>query len=258
MISHKLLINYSYLTIDLLMKENDITLYNYATSPYGRKILAALKYKGVKFDQVYVNPISTKEIKFTRQRIIPILSIGEAWKVDSNQQAFWLDELFPQNPLFGEKTEDKKAIQDLVHWCDEFFIAAIFKMITIKKNPHHYWWNGFKLGKRVQATSPNLPFFTPLFWAFVVNSAPFVHREARKVKNHSQKEINDKLSHFLFSKLEKMPNLYGDEISFADLAFFSQIELLKEFKFTYFDEALDNELIRQWYLNIEKRIKHSS
>ena len=233
------------------MKKNDITLFNYTTSPYGRKILAVLKYKNIKFSQVFVNPITTKEIKFSNQKMVPLLKVGNEWKVDSNQQALWIDSIYNDNPLFGLSVQDKENIQQLVTWCDEFFIASMFKVIANKKNPFLFWLNCYKLGKRVTRTSQNLPFFVPYIWFLAINKADFIHREANKVKSFSQTEVNEKLKKFLLQHLNENNFLYGNMITFVDLSFYAQIEFLRELKIKVFENAFLNSKIDAWFTRVK-------
>ena len=61
----------------------NVTLYGYPTSPYVTKVACYLKYKKIPFHFEAVNPITAKEIKFTSQRQIPVLKIGDEWRKDS-------------------------------------------------------------------------------------------------------------------------------------------------------------------------------
>ena len=64
-----------------------ITLYGYATSPYVRKTAAFLYYKRLDFDHVPVNPTDpAATIGFTGKTQVPVLKIGDEWKLDQSQR----------------------------------------------------------------------------------------------------------------------------------------------------------------------------
>ena len=78
----------------------EIRLYGYSTSPFVRKLGCCLYFKQLPFEFVPVDPTNPEQIAFTRQTQVPVLQIGNEWRTDSTPLALWLDELFPERPLF--------------------------------------------------------------------------------------------------------------------------------------------------------------
>jgi len=77
----------------------EIKLYGYANSPFVRKTTCFLFYKGLDFTHIPVDPIKPKKtIAFTHKSQVPVLQIGEDWKLESSDHAYWLDEMFPEKP----------------------------------------------------------------------------------------------------------------------------------------------------------------
>ena len=79
----------------------DIKLYGYATSPYVRKVGCFLYYKGVDFTHVPVNPINPREtLGHTGGNSVPVLEVDGECRRESSQLGHWLDELFPEKPIY--------------------------------------------------------------------------------------------------------------------------------------------------------------
>lgn len=58
--------------------QESVRLFTYANSPFGAKVYWALQFKRAAFELTYVNPLTRKEIAFTKQGVVPVLEIGEA------------------------------------------------------------------------------------------------------------------------------------------------------------------------------------
>ena len=107
----------------------NIKLYGYSTSPYVRKVGCCLYYKDLPFEFIPVNPIDSKEIGFTGQTQVPVLQIGDEWRTDSTPLAIWLDELFPEKPLFGNTGQERESILALDSWVTDSLILGGFRSV---------------------------------------------------------------------------------------------------------------------------------
>ena len=87
-----------------------IELFTFANSPFGAKVYWALVFKRASFEIAYVNPLTTREIKFSNQSIVPVLKVGDKWTQDSRENCLWLEELFPKRPFSGSTEADRQAI----------------------------------------------------------------------------------------------------------------------------------------------------
>ena len=101
-------------------------LYTYPTSPYGMKVGCYLKYKQLEYKFVPVNPVTNRQIRFTRQRQVPVLKIGDEWRKESSDLGIWLHELFPERPLLGQNEAQKHRIIEIDQWISHSFIPSVF------------------------------------------------------------------------------------------------------------------------------------
>ena len=87
-----------------------ISLYGYPTSPYVMKVACFLRFKQLPFKYIPVNPVSPIAIKFTKQRQVPILRIGEEWRKDSTPLGIWLNDRFPEMNILGNSESSQQKI----------------------------------------------------------------------------------------------------------------------------------------------------
>ena len=148
-----------------------ITLYGYATSPYVMKVGCYLQYKKLPFVFVPVNPVSPTQIKFTQQRQVPVLKIGEEWRKDSTELGIWLDERFPEKSLMAGT--HKAEVLAIDKWISEELIPARFRAAVEWERPLDSLRNGWILSTAVNAGTP-LPKVVRLLWPFLVRKAGFI------------------------------------------------------------------------------------
>ncbi|MEE4378078.1 MAG: glutathione S-transferase family protein [Candidatus Competibacteraceae bacterium] len=110
---------------DDLVKSNEILLYVDATDPYSAMVNCWLDYKGLEFSVIHVSPLSRRQIGFTAQSTLPVLKIGDEWRVGSLQIGLWLEERFPDKPLLGRTRAQRELILQLNLWVDNQMISAL-------------------------------------------------------------------------------------------------------------------------------------
>lgn len=97
-----------------------ITLYGVPVSPYVRKVRAALVYKNIPFDEVFVIPGSPDQPEEFKANSplgkIPLLKVGERFLSDSSVICAWLEREFPEKPLLPE--DNFEAARAL--WFEEY------------------------------------------------------------------------------------------------------------------------------------------
>ncbi len=86
--------------------QEPIRLFTFPNSPFGAKVYWALQFKGVEFDLTYVNAFTTKELRFTKQGVVPVLMVGEEWVQDSRENCLWLEKLYPNRSFAGTTDAD--------------------------------------------------------------------------------------------------------------------------------------------------------
>jgi glutathione S-transferase len=96
-----------------------IILYGYPTSPYVMIVACFLRFKQLPFKYIPVNPVGPVAIKFTKQRQVPVLSIGEEWRTDSTPLGIWLNEVYPDNNILGSSESSRQKILAIDNWVSD-------------------------------------------------------------------------------------------------------------------------------------------
>lgn len=228
--------------------QEPIRLYTYANSPFGQRVYWALQFKNLKFDLTYVNPFSTKEISFTKQRLIPILEIGKEWRQDSHECCLWLEELFPERPFAGKTEKERETIIATDRWVTNNLIAQVFRMV-IDKNRSVSKRNARRMIDILRDTSNNMPWGTQYIWHILVRLAPFVGRAANMLDKEKDFET---LHHEILRDFERRIGESGflagtDQPSFADVAAFGQIAFSSTHKFEGTLTVSASPAVTSWY-----------
>ena len=150
-----------------------IILYSYATSPFGMKVKCYLDYKELPYKFVPVDPISKKQILFTKQPQIPVLQINEEWRKDSTPLGLWLDERFPEKPLLGDDDKDKKAILKVDDWISQVMIPSRFREAVDWQSAFVSCKNAWRLS-RIVNHGTKLPFVLRCMWPLLLRKTAFI------------------------------------------------------------------------------------
>ena len=155
----------------------EIKLYGYANSPFVRKTTCFLFYKGLDFTHIPVDPIKPKKtIAFTNKSQVPVLQIGEDWKLESSDHAYWLDELFPEKPLCPSAHRAK--IEAIDGWISQTFLLSIFRPAIDGNLNLNFLRRGWRLAKLMNTNSP-VPPHIHFLWPFVIRKVPFIKSMAQ-------------------------------------------------------------------------------
>lgn len=202
----------------------DIKLYGYSTSPYVRKVGCCLYYKKIPFEFVPVNPVDPSEIAFTGQTQVPVLQIGDEWRTDSTPLALWLDELFPERPLFGQNGEEKQAILEMDQWVSNSLILNVFRSVheaDVSASLRHMAW------RLVAVVSSQTPLAEEVrnAWPELLQTAPFIkHMMCAVDISESASEMRARVGMQLIENLKEGPFFGGRrEPSLVDFAIFPQV-----------------------------------
>ena len=199
----------------------EIQLFSYPTSPYAQKVACYLNYKKIDFKLVPVNPISNREIAFTRQRQVPVLQVGDEWRKESSELGLWLDELYPQRPLLPSDSNERKLILDIDQWISNTLIPSGFRYAVEWQQPWYSIKNGWRLARAV-SNATKLPFYIRMIWPFGVKRAPFIVEMVKRLDlNESIPDMNQRLQNEFLQHLSDGPFLGAQSsISLADLSAF--------------------------------------
>ena len=200
----------------------DIVLFVYPTSPFVAKVSVVLAYLRLDHSFVAVSPIDPHEIGFTRQRQVPVLSIGGNWRTGSSDIGRWLARVAGREDLLGNGDADVSAINEVDHWVDAALIPLLFDQISRPALSFSRMRDCWRLARIVHQASP-LPVWARAAWPFIVPRAPFVSsmlaqsRNSQSLSRHEQRvaeEFEDRLGYgpFLTER---------DAISIADLFAFA-------------------------------------
>lgn len=150
-----------------------IQLFTYPTSPFAQKVGCYLKFKQLDFKLVGVNPITNEQIKFTRQRQVPVLQIGDEWRKESSDIGLWLEERYPEHPMLPSDVSGRDHILEIDKWVSESLIPSVFRNAYEWQNTYYSITNGWKLSRAVSHLTP-LPRVARVLWPFGVKRAPFI------------------------------------------------------------------------------------
>lgn len=150
-----------------------IQLFAYPTSPYAQKVGCYLKFKQLDYALVGVNPINNDQIKFTRQRQVPVLQIDDEWRKESSELGLWLEQRYPERPILPSDPSERETILEIDSWISNDLIPSVFRGAREWQSPFNSITNGWKLASAVNNSTP-LPRFIRLMWPFGVRRAPFI------------------------------------------------------------------------------------
>ena len=201
-----------------------IKLYGYSTSPYVRKVACCLYYKQLSFEFVPVNPIENTQIHFTGQTQVPVLQIDEEWRLDSTPLALWIEELFPERPLFGRTSEERIEILAVDKWISESLIVSGFKSVFETPMNAKLRAMAWRLANLVSSQTP-LSDEVRNAWPQLLQSAPFIKHMLRCAgTSETASEMRDRVGLELFQHFRGGPFFAGrSEASLLDCAIFPQL-----------------------------------
>ena len=210
-----------------------VTLYTYALSPFGMKVYWALIYKRIDFDLCYVSPRGQAEIAFTNQRVVPVLKVGEEWRLDSGPICRWIDELFP-TPLFAGATKaEKTAATEADQWVTENLIALSFRRAIDPDTKRAAFRNGRKLAQVMRQTSGGIPWWAQFVWSKNLRGVGFIKRAAAMTDmSRPFAEVEREIIEAFDARLQKTGFIAGGpSITYADLAAFAQLACVADLNF---------------------------
>ena len=196
-----------------------IKLYGYPTSPFVLKTSCHLKYKQLPFEFIPVNPITRKQIRFTNQKQVPVLSIDEEWKNDSSPIAIWLDETFPEKPILGITAADRERILQVDDWISQQLLPARFRSAIKWDSAWDAIRNGWILGAAMN-NAISIPWYLQFMWPVLIKRAKFLHRIIAQLDLEEPLwEMHERLADELIEHIGKGPFLAEMQTpSLADLS----------------------------------------
>lgn len=204
---------------------SDIKLYGYSTSPFVRKVAACLYYKQLPFEHVPVNPVDPANVlAITGKRQVPVLTIGDEWKLDSTPIALWLDEVFPERPLLPKDPKARETVLKIDQWMNEIFFPSYFRAAVDGPKDLQSKFRGWRLAAIVSAHTP-LAEHMRHRWPDLLGFAPFILKMVEPLdRSESLKDMQMRIGMDMLGHLGGGPFLGGmARPTLADFALYPQL-----------------------------------
>ena len=224
----------------------DVKLYGYATSPYVRKTACFLYYKGVDFTHVPVNPLKPgKTIGHTKGTQVPVLEVDGEWRRESSDHAHWLDELFPDKPLYPEA--HRQTIDAIDRWISDAYLPSLFRMAIDGDFNRDFVRRAWRLAALVSADTP-LPWPVRLIWPLGLRRASFIQHMAQHIDlTESYEDMRMRLFAELAGYIGDGHFMGGlDQPTMLDFAVFPQLVFSYMFGLEEQLPAASDPILREW------------
>lgn len=222
-----------------------ITLYNFATSPYGAKVEAYLGYKALEYKLIHINPLKTKE-ELPFGHTVPVLEIDGEFKNESSEIGIWLDEMLPQNKRLIDP-DFKEEILEADRWVSENLIPLIFYSVYPRLN-FDLFNNCIRcIGLARQVNKDTKLGLMKYLWPLLINQAPFIKSLIKRFKGLSFQEAKVRV----FDEFEQLISSTGFIVrtkspSLADLSASAQFKLVQKLNLKEFLELENYPKITAW------------
>jgi glutathione S-transferase len=183
------------------------------------KVACFLRFKQLPFKYIPVNPVSPVAIKFTQQRQVPVLIIGEEWRMDSTALGIWINEEFPDFNILGDSESCRQKILTIDNWISNSLITARFRELVEWATPWESLRNGWILARAVNDATP-IALWMRWLWPLFVRKAKFIVDMMDRVDlQEPMPDMRQRLCEEFIGNLGNGPFL-GEEkkVSLADLS----------------------------------------
>lgn len=235
----------------------NIKLYGYATSPYVRKTGCFLYYKGIDFTHVPVNPIKPKAtIGHTNGTQVPVLEVGGEWRRESSDHALWLDELFPDKPLYP--LAHRAKIDEIDRWISNTFLPSYFRRSIDGRFNRQFLSRAWRLAAIVNADTP-IPAPVRLMWPLMLRMAPFIrHMSQHMDLTESYEDMQVRIFSELVGHIGDGPYIGGlDQPTMLDFAVFPQLLFSYMFGLEENLSAAMPPVIKDWLKRVSEHLPNS-
>lgn len=201
-----------------------IRLYGYSTSPFVRKLGCCLYFKQLPFEFVPVDPTNPEQIAFTQQTQVPVLQVDDEWRNDSTPLALWLDELFPDRPLFGCNAQERDLILNMDKWVTESLILSSFRFAHECEMTARFRQTAWRMAAIVSSQTP-LSDEVRNAWPELLKMAPFIkHMMCDIDQTESLRDMQLRVAMELLEHIKEGPYFGGlHQPTLVDFAIYPQL-----------------------------------
>jgi glutathione S-transferase len=234
-----------------------VKLFGYATSPYVRKTACFLYYKGIDFSHVPVNPIKPKAtIGHTNGTQVPVLEVDGEWKRESSDHALWLDELFPEKPLYP--LEHRAKIDEIDRWISDTFLISLFRRAIDGNITTQFLRRAWRLAALVSADTP-LPWPVRLIWPVGLRKAPFIQHMGQHMDlTESHEDMQVRILSELVEHIGEGPYMGGlNQPTMLDFAVFPQLVFNYMFGVEEELSAAKHPVIKGWLKRVSQHLPNN-
>ncbi len=197
------------------MSRPTVRLYTQSLNPFAEKVAAALALKRIPFERIVSDEPEDLQRWSPIARMLPVLEIDGRRKSDSQKIVRWLDELYPEPPLYSRDPRVAEAQLNLAEWSDNSF---------------SWYWNRWRTARYPQPGDES-----PIEDSLVARIKEKIGRTfghtPRSRADLRELEIIDELQDRmddLVGFLRDRPFFHADEPSIADLSVYSMLLILRE------------------------------
>ena len=103
-----------------------LKLVGYHYSPYVRKVLVSLEHKGLDYQHDPLIPFIERErlLPLNPKGVVPVMVVDEQPMPESAVICRWLDDKFPESPIYPQDPELNKLAKALEDWSDATFVSV--------------------------------------------------------------------------------------------------------------------------------------
>jgi glutathione S-transferase len=192
-----------------------VRLYTQSLNPYTEKVAAALALKRLPFERVISDEPEDLQRWSPIARTLPVLEIDGRRMADSLEIVLWLDELFPEPPLYSPDPRIAETQRNLADWSDNSFI---------------WYWNRWRTarypqpGDQTPADASMLARIRGQI-ARTLGHTPTTRADLRELE--IIRELQDRMDD-LVGFLRDRDFFHADEPSIADLSVYAMLLVLRE------------------------------
>ena len=192
-----------------------VRLYTQSMNPYTEKVAAALALKRIAFERIVSDEPEDLQRWSPIARMLPVLEIDGRRKSDSKKIVAWLDELYPDPPLYSPDPRTAEAQRNLAEWSDNSFA---------------WYWNRWRTARYPQP-GDETPIEDSLMTRIreqigrTLGHVPRTRADLRELE--IIRELQDRMDD-LVGFLRDRPFFHSNEPSIADLSVYSMLIVLRD------------------------------